>query len=210
MPARSIVRSHLSRFFSVALLFAACSEAPSGRSGSGGNGPSSEVAGESGGPCYPNATRNAGLYCVDGRWATPASPDTGVTDTGSADATDTSDTGAANTAADTAADTRTPPVEQTVGPEGGVIEFDGIRLTILAWALAAATPIAISFAENQSQSGYALYTPIYRFEPAGTTFAIPATVSAGFSGDPGRATLFWTPEGGTGFERRGGRFGADA
>jgi formylglycine-generating enzyme required for sulfatase activity len=100
-------------------------------------------------------------------------------------------------------------VASTIGPAGGVGEFDRIRLTIPAGALAEETPIEISFAENQAPETFRLYSPVFLFTPEGTRFAVPATVSARFEGDAGRATLFWTPDGGTGFERRGATVTAD-
>jgi len=220
-------------WLSVTTLFACSSDA--GNDGIGGAG----VAGGAGAPCYPNGTCDAGLVCAggvcvtasdaasdvaDGASDTEEAADTtdngdgsGAIDTdGGADTADTSDgsgdpADATDTDTDTSpdTDTDTTPVETRIGPDGGVVEFDGIRLTIPAGALAELTPIAISYAADQTPEGYATYTAVYRFEPAGTTFAIPAIVSARFEGNAGRATLFWTPEGSTGFERRGGSVGAD-
>jgi formylglycine-generating enzyme required for sulfatase activity len=176
------------------------------------------AAGVVGGPCYPNNSCNTGLICLSGACAVDSATDTGVdttdtTDTTDAgvdttDTTDTTDTGSSGDTGPTP-DTNTPPVEETIGPAGGVIEFGDFRLTIPAGALAADTAIAISFAADQSPAGYDLYTGVYRFAPAGTTFAIPATVSARFDGDAGRATLFWTAAGGSNVERRGGLIGSD-
>ena len=162
------------------------------------------AAGVVGGPCYPNDTCNAGLVCLGAVCAVASVDDTGV-DTGVDTGSDTGGSGDTGPAPDT----DTPPVEETIGPAGGVIEFGDIRLTVPGGALTADTAITISYAEDQAPAGYERYTAVYRFEPAGTTFAIPATVSARFTGDSGRATLFWTPEGATGFERRGGRVGGD-
>jgi hypothetical protein len=198
-------------FLIVTVTAAACSDAPVGRAGSGGNDSTSEVTGEAGGPCYPNGTCNAGLVCMADRCETDGATvsDSGTVDTDNAGG-DTGTMDAADGGSDTGTvDTSTPPVEETVGPEGGVIEFGEIRLTIPPGALSAATPITISYAEQQAVAGYSPYTALYRFEPAGTRFQLPATVSARFTGDSGRATLFWTPDGGTGFERRGGRVGVD-
>ena len=173
----------------------------------------SAAAGVVGGPCYPNDTCNAGLVCLSGVCAvdTTDTGDTGVDTTDTTDTTDTGGSGDTNGSGDTgpAPDTNTPPVEETIGPAGGVIEFGDFRLTIPAGALAAETAIAISFAPDQSPAGYDLYTGVYRFAPAGTTFAIPATVSARFDGDAGRATLFWTAAGSSNVERRGGLIGSD-
>ena len=167
------------------------------------------AAGVVGGPCYPNDSCNAGLVCSGAVCAVARVDDTGVDTGGSGDTTDTGiDTGGSGDTGP-APDTNTPPVEETIGPAGGVIEFGDFRLTIPAGALAADTAIAISFAADQSPAGYDLYTGVYRFAPAGTTFAIPATVSARFDGDAGRATLFWTAAGGSNVERRGGLIGSD-
>jgi len=146
--------------------------------------------------------------------AVDSEADKGVDTGGTGDTTDTAgsgDTTDTGGSGDTgpAPDTNTPPVEETIGPAGGMIEFGDFRLTIPAGALAAETAIAISFAPDQSPAGYDLYTGVYRFVPAGTTFAIPATVSARFDGDAGRATLFWTAVGSSNVERRGGLIGSD-
>ena len=96
-------------FLIVTVTTAACSDAPVGRAGSGGNDSTSEVTGEAGGPCYPNGTCNAGLDCVDGLSINTALTVAGTTQAGANDPTaaSASDTTADNTA-DTSPDTDRP------------------------------------------------------------------------------------------------------
>jgi uncharacterized repeat protein (TIGR02543 family) len=102
-----------------------------------------------------------------------------------------------------------PPTQVTIGPAGGTVAFEGVELDIPPGALAEETPVRIAFAASTDVPGYTPYSPIYAFEPAGTSLAVPATLRARFQGDTARATLFWTRAGGGGFERLGGTLTTD-
>jgi len=96
-------------------------------------------------------------------------------------------------------------MEQAIGPEGGVLELGGARLEVPAGALVEMTTLRLTSVARATTAGYDRYSPLYRFEPAGTRFAVPATLSMAFDGDSTRATLFWSRETGGGYDRLGGR-----
>ncbi|TAK24799.1 MAG: hypothetical protein EPO40_23820 [Myxococcaceae bacterium] len=93
----------------------------------------------------------------------------------------------------------------SIGPSGGTVSCDGATLTVPAGALSTALPIRITQTGVAAPSGYTGYSRVFRFEPAGTAFTVPARVSIPFAGDAARAALFWSrPSGGSGYERLGG------
>jgi hypothetical protein len=93
----------------------------------------------------------------------------------------------------------------SIGSAGGTVSCSGASLTVPAGALAAPVSIQITATGSTAPTGYTGYSPIFRFEPAGTTFAVPVRVSLPFTGDASRATLFWSrATGGSGYERIGG------
>ena len=96
-------------------------------------------------------------------------------------------------------------MEQAIGPEGGTLELGGARLEVPAGALVEMTTLRLTSVARATTAGYDRYSPVYRFEPAGTRFAQPATLSMAFDGDSTRATLFWSRETGGGYDRLGGR-----
>ena len=65
----------------------------------------------------------------------------------------------------------------TIGPAGGVLSStDGkVELTFPEGAVAGDVTVIITL-EEQDVSGVNPITPVYRFEPAGTTFAVPVKV----------------------------------
>jgi hypothetical protein len=99
-----------------------------------------------------------------------------------------------------------PPVELTVGPEGGTVRLGDLRVQVPPGAVAAPTAIRVTATNEPAPAGYRAFSPVYRFEPEGTTFAQPVTVTLPFTGDARLATVFWSrprSEGG-GYERLGG------
>ncbi|MFO0624139.1 MAG: FG-GAP-like repeat-containing protein [Polyangiales bacterium] len=93
----------------------------------------------------------------------------------------------------------------TVGPAGGTVSCAGASVAVPANALASPVPLQIVPTGMPAPAGYAAYSPVFRFEPAGTTFALPVRVSLPFTGDAARATLFWSrPASDTGHARIGG------
>lgn len=83
--------------------------------------------------------------------------------------------------------------DDTIGPSGGVVSFPGVSLVVPAGALAEPVTIAISLADDQRPEGFRVDTPVFRFEPAGLEFAVPAQVCLRLDGvRPANMTLFWT------------------
>ena len=100
-------------------------------------------------------------------------------------------------------DAATPPEEATereVGPAGGVLEFGGVRLVVPARALTDVRRLRISYAPGGEPGGFALRSPVYRFEPAGTQFAVPASLTMAFDGPASGVSLFWSRADGVGFQ----------
>jgi len=79
-----------------------------------------------------------------------------------------------------------------VGPEGGAIELGDATVAIPAGALAEEVEVVVTVVPDAAPSAFAAYSPIYRFGPAGQTFASPATVTLPFRGGAETATIFWT------------------
>lgn len=99
-----------------------------------------------------------------------------------------------------------PPVQETVGPEGGRVTLGEVRVEIPAGALAMPTAIRVSATSMAAPSGYRAFSPVFRFEPEGTTFAQPVAITLPFEGDARLATVFWSRSAapGDGYERVGG------
>ncbi len=64
----------------------------------------------------------------------------------------------------------------TIGPSGGSITCDKARLDVLPNALSVTTLITITQVSASPPSGYTIVGSAYDIEPAGTTFAVPATI----------------------------------
>ncbi|MCC7538373.1 MAG: IPT/TIG domain-containing protein, partial [Deltaproteobacteria bacterium] len=83
-------------------------------------------------------------------------------------------------------------VSATIGPEGGSLALgDEVSLEIPPGALEAPTTITLSRTAEPAFEGWEAYSPVYRFEPEGLQFAVPAQVSIRFDGDPSRVELPW-------------------
>lgn len=90
-----------------------------------------------------------------------------------------------------------------VGPAGGELTLEGATLTVPAGALTTTTELRMIATTIPGPAGYTLYSPVFRFEPAGTTFAMPATIRMPYTGNRARAALFWSQADGH-WERIGG------
>ena len=90
-----------------------------------------------------------------------------------------------------------------VGPAGGELTLEGATLTVPAGALTTTTELRMIATTIPGPAGYTLYSPVFRFEPAGTTFAMPATIRMPYTGNRARAALFWSQADGH-WERVGG------
>ncbi len=82
--------------------------------------------------------------------------------------------------------------EALIGPSGGAIELASARVDIPAGALAEETMIRVTVTRRAVPAPFSGFSPVYRFEPAGLTFAAPVTVAIPYTGDPETATVFWT------------------
>ena len=135
-----------------------------------------------------------------------APPDSDTTDTTRSDMVDpddSSDTDPGDTAPGEEVDTAplAPQTTQTVGPEGGTVALEGASLLIPAGALSTPTAITLTRTATSAPPGFVAYSPVYRFEPSGLGFAIPATLELAFEGDPLKARVFWSRRETAGFER---------
>jgi hypothetical protein len=90
----------------------------------------------------------------------------------------------------------TPPPTGTtsalIGPEGGHIAVGDLQLDIPAGALAEPVEIRVTVTTAAVPDSFDAYSPLYRFEPAGLTFALPVDVRLPFVGPTDLATIFWT------------------
>jgi hypothetical protein len=81
----------------------------------------------------------------------------------------------------------------TIGPSGGVVEEEGIRLTIPAGALTEDVTISVAAAPEIAPSdGYAALSSVFLFTPDGLVFRTPAVVEIAFRGDGAGAAVVWS------------------
>lgn len=94
---------------------------------------------------------------------------------------------------------------KTIDPSGGSLVVGGAKLTIPPGALSAAQAITMTAASDPTPAGYEAYSPLYRFQPEGLTFAKPVAISIPFAPPASVraevATIFWSRSGATGYER---------
>ena len=91
-------------------------------------------------------------------------------------------------------------VEREIGPAGGVLTFGGVRLVVPPRALVEVRRLRISYARGPAPEGHVLRSPVYRFEPVGTRFAVPASLTMAFEGPATGVSLFWSRAEGDGYE----------
>jgi hypothetical protein len=82
----------------------------------------------------------------------------------------------------------------TVGPSGGSVSAEGISLQIPAGALGAETAISITVAGDAPAGAL---SKLFAFEPDGTTFAAPVTISFPVPDGTSGAVIFWSKPGST-------------
>ncbi len=97
----------------------------------------------------------------------------------------------------------------TIDASGGTLTIGegttAASLTIPAGALTSAVTVTMTQTTLACPMGYDCFSAVYDFEPAGTAFALPVTVSLPFQGSATTAALFWSRSGGLpGYERIGG------
>jgi hypothetical protein len=91
-------------------------------------------------------------------------------------------------------------VSADVGPAGGTIAACGSVIAIPPGSLTATTTVTLSCDPTATVPGFALASPLYRFEPAGLTFARPATVTLAFAGSPASPAIYWSRLDGSGYD----------
>ncbi|MBK8697586.1 MAG: hypothetical protein IPN17_36390, partial [Deltaproteobacteria bacterium] len=83
-------------------------------------------------------------------------------------------------------------VTASIGAAGGVVELGGFTLTIPPGALTETREITVEGAADATVEGYSLSSRLYRLQPEGLTFALPATVSIPFVPGAESPALFWS------------------
>ncbi len=81
-----------------------------------------------------------------------------------------------------------------VGPEGGELRLEQLTLAIPPGALDRDVELTVTASTRRAPSGFTAFSPIFQFEPEGTTFARPVEVRLPYEGDASTATIFWTNE----------------
>jgi hypothetical protein len=105
---------------------------------------------------------------------------------GLAAACETSNTGGSSDVADA----------QPIGPSGGRIVTNDVTLDVPPGALAADTRIVVTKVATEV-SGYTAYSPLFRFEPEGLRFAVPATVTIAVNADAVLPVIYWSSDPGS-------------
>jgi hypothetical protein len=67
-------------------------------------------------------------------------------------------------------------------------------------SLASTTTLTVSCDPAATVAGFALLSPLYRFEPAGLTFARPVTVTLAFTGSSASPSMYWSRPDGSGYD----------
>jgi hypothetical protein len=96
-------------------------------------------------------------------------------------------------------------VSKQIGGQGGELSLEGITLTVPPGALPSDQVIVITSTTTRPPAQFTHWSsPVYQFEPAGLTFAIPATVSISFTADGGAQSIYWSSANASTFENLGG------
>lgn len=86
-----------------------------------------------------------------------------------------------------------------IGPSGGTVRMAGVTLDVPAGAVQADTTIRVVATTEAAPSEFGAMTPLFRFEPAGTTFSAPVKVTFPAPAGTKGASIYWSRPGG-GFE----------
>jgi hypothetical protein len=89
-----------------------------------------------------------------------------------------------------ASDAPQPVVTQTVGAAGGTVQTPGAVLTIPAGALSSNVVISVTPDAASVPPEFTAFSPVYRFEPSGTTFLTPVTITLTLTTPAANATVF--------------------
>jgi hypothetical protein len=87
-------------------------------------------------------------------------------------------------------DATQPAVTQTVGAAGGTVQTPGAVLTIPAGALSSNVVISVTPDAASVPPEFTAFSPVYRFEPSGTTFLTPVTITLTLTTPAANATVF--------------------
>jgi hypothetical protein len=94
-----------------------------------------------------------------------------------------------------------PVASGSVGPSGGTVESNGVKLVVPPGALSSDTVISISTVDGPAPPDHDVLSPIYEFGPEGLTFAQPATIEMTITGlDGNDVKVLWTVPGGQTYE----------
>lgn len=96
-----------------------------------------------------------------------------------------------------------PPTREVVGPEGGTVEYEGLALEIPPGALSEEVEISIARSADAPSGNFVRLSPVFRFEPDGLTFAVPATVRFPLPDGARSPGIYWASAGAP-FQRIGG------
>lgn len=81
---------------------------------------------------------------------------------------------------------------QTIGSSGGTVVIEDVSIEVPPGALKKDETLTVSETEEAPPKGYEAYTPVYRFEPQGLTFAEPVTVTFTVTGEAKDPVIFWS------------------
>ncbi len=93
-----------------------------------------------------------------------------------------------------------------VGPQGGVLVLDGMELQVPAGALTQEVRISAQAEPAPMSGSHHASSPLYRFEPAGLTFAKPVALTIHTTAQPTAPALFFTHRFTDGLERHESAF----
>jgi len=99
-----------------------------------------------------------------------------------------------------------PPARTLVGPEGGTVEYEGLALEIPPGALSEEVEISIARTSDAPSGNFVRLSPVFRFEPGGLAFAVPATVRFPLPAGARAPGIYWASAGAP-FQRIGGTVG---
>ncbi|WP_394835813.1 hypothetical protein LVJ94_02650 [Pendulispora rubella] len=78
---------------------------------------------------------------------------------------------------------------------GGTVSANGVTLRVPANAVDHDVTVSITRLADAAPAGYVARSPLYRFEPAGLQFHIPAEVEFALDGAAGESHVFWSDAG---------------
>ena len=104
---------------------------------------------------------------------------------------DSREDGGEDSAEDAVPDVRGATATETLGASGGVVSAGQASLRVPAGALSEDVEITITAVPPDLPDAFASFSAVYEFAPSGLTFALPAELTLGHSGDDDLASLFW-------------------